>query len=255
MTTLLSAAEELGHLLSDAYARQATLAIVPDELEPAGMEDAYLAQQAFLRRSRASIGGWKIGSKTESGAVQGAPLPLNGIHPASSSLRRSAFPVLGIELEIMFCFDCDFTPRPAPIAEAEVMDSISAMGASIEIVSSRIAGWPEVPKLSQLADLQNHGALVIGELCDYRDGFDFRRPEAHLTFNGEDVFKGQGVNPAGDPRRLLSWLVNHCSERGIAIPGGTVITTGSYTGMYFPKAPGMVIGQIAGLPPIHFELN
>jgi len=254
MTTLLSAAEELGHLLSDAYSRQAT-AIVPAELEPADSDDAYLAQQAFLRRSHASIGGWKIGSKSESGPIQGAPLPLSGIHPASSVIRRSAFAVLGLELEIMFCFDCDFKPRNAPVSDAEVMECISSIGASIEIVSSRLAGWPEVPKLNQLADLQNHGALVIGELADYRDDFNFRRPDVHLTFNGVDVFKGQGVNPAGDPRRLLSWLVNHCSARGIAIPGGTVITAGSYTGMFFPQELGMVIGQVVGLPPIHFELS
>jgi len=37
MTTLLSAAEELGHLLSDAYARQA-MAIVPPELAPIHFE-------------------------------------------------------------------------------------------------------------------------------------------------------------------------------------------------------------------------
>lgn len=255
MTTLLSAADELGHLLGDAYAQQAMLAIVPAELEPVDIDDAYRAQQAFLRRSRAGIGGWKIGSKSDSGPIQGAPLPLHGIHPSSSVLRRSAFAVLGLELEIMFCFDCDFKPRSAPVSDAEVMECISSMGASIEIVSSRLAGWPDVPKLNQLADLQNHGALVVGEFVDYRDDFDFRRPAAHLTFNGTDVFKGQGVNPAGDPRRLLSWLVNHCSARGIAIPGGTVITAGSYTGMFFPQEPGMVIGQVTGLPPIHFELS
>lgn len=255
MTTLLSAAEELGHLLSDAYSQQAMLAIVPPELEPADSDAAYLAQQAFLRRSRASIGGWKVGAKSETGTIQGAPLPLSGIHPASSVLRRSGFALLGLELEIMFCFDCDFKPRAAPVSDEEVLECISAVGVAVEIVSSRLAGWPDVPKLNQLADLQNHGALVIGELSDYRADFNFRRPDAHLTFNGADVFKGQGVNPAGDPRRLLSWLVNHCSARGIAIPGGTVITAGSYTGMYFPQETGLVIGQIAGLPPLHFELS
>src|SRR5450830_2571 len=95
MTTLLSAAEELGHLLGDAYAQQAMLAIVPPELEPADIDDAYRAQQAFLRRSCASIGGWKIGSKSDSGPIQGAPLPLSGIHPSSSVLRSSAFSEIG----------------------------------------------------------------------------------------------------------------------------------------------------------------
>ncbi|PFH09774.1 2-keto-4-pentenoate hydratase [Collimonas sp. PA-H2] len=245
----------LAAMLSKAYGERALLECLPAALEPASSEQAYQVQREFLHHRQASIGGWKIGAKSPTGPIQGAPLPAGGIVPTTSTIDRADYPVLGIELEIMFCFKRDIDPGAAPLSDVQVMHSIGTMAASIEIVSSRIAGWPELPKLLQLADLQNHGALITGEFIDYDASFPFASPAAHLTLGGRDIFKGSGSNPAGDPRRLLGWLVQHCRAQGIAIPCGTVITTGSYTGIHFPEEAGLVIGQIASLPPIHFELR
>ncbi|AIY39210.1 2-keto-4-pentenoate hydratase [Collimonas arenae] len=254
MTASTSPQQELAALLSKAYGDRIALECIPAELEPGSSEQAYQVQSAMLAYRQARIGGWKVGARSADGPVQGAPLPAERIYSATSVIERGDYPVLGIELEIMFCFDRDIEPGDAPLTPAQVLRNVGAMAASIEIVSSRIGGWPEVPKLLQLADLQNHGALIGGEFIGYDAGFPFTNPVAHLTLGGRDIFNGNGSNPAGDPRRLLTWLVQHCSAQGIAIPRGTVITTGSYTGMHFPDEPGLVIGQIAGLPPIHFEL-
>ena len=246
--------EELGALLADAYAQNAAQVNVPAHLEPATSADAYRAQQAFLQHRGLDIGGWKIGAKSEEGPIQGAPLPRQGIHPSPAVLARSDFPVFGIELEIMFRFGRDFLPGVAAVSEEEVLASIDGIAASIEIVSSRLTGWPDVPKLNQLADLQNHGALIVGEFVAYDADLDFRSPQAHLVLNGRDVFRSAGTNPAGDPRRLLHWLVGHCNAQNIALPAGTVITAGSYTGMVFPEEAGLVEGEIAGLPAVRFEI-
>lgn len=254
MTVATTAPDDLGALFNTAYRSHSSIPSVPPQLEPVSLEDAYAAQENFLKLTGASIGGWKVGSKSDSGPINCAPLPLPGIHQNGALLKRNDYPVLGLELEITFCFSRDFKPRKSAISEQEVRQSIGAIGSSIELVSSRIAGWPKVPPLVQLADLQNHGALLIGERIAYRDDFPFQSLAAHLTINDKDIFNGIGTNPAGDPRRLLGWLVNHCSQRGIAIPAGTVITTGSYVGMHFPQESGMVRSQIAGLPPINFEL-
>jgi len=253
--TQLNTAEELGHLLGDAYAQQAVQVAVPARLAPPDSAAAYQAQQAFLQRRQLGIGGWKIGAKSPDAPIQGAPLPRQGIHTSGATLARSDFPVLGIELEIMFRFGRDFLPGAPAVTEQDVLASIASVGASIEIVSSRLAGWPEAPRLNQLADLQNHGALILGPFIDYRDDFAFDAPQATLQLNGQSIFSGPGANPAGDPRRLLPWLVDHCHRHAIALPAGTVITAGSYTGMYFPKKPGTVTGRIAGLPAVTFAIT
>jgi len=255
MTTQMDMSAQLGQLLGDAHARKGAQAQVPAELNAPDNAAAYRAQAAFLQRHRLDIGGWKIGAKSEDGLIQGAPLPRQGIHASTALLTRSDFPVFGIELEIMFRFGRDFLPDAARVSDDEVLASIAGIAASIEIVSSRLAGWPDVPKPNQLADLQNHGALVAGEFVPYRDDIDVRSPQACLVLDGQVIFDGAGSNPAGDPRRLLPWLVRHCREQKIALPAGTVVTAGSYTGMVFPEALGRVTGTIAGLPGVELEIT
>jgi len=250
----LTATQELGYLLGDAYSQKAVQVTVPASLAAQDNAAAYQAQQAFLQRHRLDIGGWKIGAKSEDGPIQGAPLPRRGIWPNGAVLARGDFPVFGIEVEIMFRFDRDFLPDAAPATTAQVLGSIDAIATAIEIVSSRLRGWPEVPKPNQLADLQNHGALIAGEWIAYRGEFAFHRPRAQLLFNGQRVFDDTGANPAGDPRRLLPGLVAHCQAQNIALPAGTLVTAGSYTGMFFPQAPGTVTGRIAGLPAVEFDI-
>jgi 2-keto-4-pentenoate hydratase len=246
-------AELLAGLLYGAYKANST-AQVPAALAPQDAQAAYAVQQRFLALGGLETGGWKIGAKTDTGPIQGAPLPKRRILAGPASIDRRDYPVLGIELEIFFTFGRDFLPQAEPVPEGEVLDSVDAFGASIEIVSSRIAGWPDAAKLSQLADLQNHGALVIGQRTGFRSDFPFAAPHVDLRIDGVPLVSGVGRNPAGDPRRMLCWLVNHCRVQGLALPAGTIITTGTYTGMEFPLQTGSIRGEIEGLPAVALEL-
>lgn len=136
-----------------------------------------------------------------------------------------------------------------------MLAGIGSIGATIEIVASRYAEWPAVDKLAQLADLQNHGALIVGEFTPYREDFPFVAPSLHFNFDGNDVVKTTPANPAGDPRRLLTWLVNHATSRGIAVTPEMVVTAGSYTGMFFPQTAGTATGRIEGLAPVSLTLH
>lgn len=224
------------------------------ELRPASADDAYDVQHATLRALGAAIAGWKVGAKSVDGPAQGAPLPSPGVFRRPATLPRSAFVKPGLELEIAFTLGRRFDAHSGPYGDAAVIGAIESVHAAIEVVASRFRAWPDVDKLWQLADLQNHGALVVGEGVRYDAAYPFVEPGMRFTFHGESAFAGEPANPAGDPRRLLAWVVNHSVARGIAVEAGTVITAGSYTGLYVPSSPGVARGEIDGLPPVQLAL-
>jgi 2-keto-4-pentenoate hydratase len=227
---------------------------IPANLAPPTAAAAYAIQHEVLLACGETVAGWKVGSKSPNGHVQGSALPSDCVVPEPAYLSRGDYAVLGLELEVAFTFSRTFEPRSPAYSDEEVMGSLSQMGAAIEIVCSRVAGWPDTDKLIQLADMQNHGALIVGEMVDYDPDFSFLSQLAEMQVDGQAVFSGLGANPAGDPRRLLPWVVNHCSKQGIALTAGHPVTTGSYIGMHFPDRAETVTGRLGGLPPVRLML-
>lgn len=185
--------------------------------------------------------------------IQGAPLPADGMHKTGARLSMLAFGKAGLELEVAFRIGRRFEPNSGPYSDEDVVAAIESVHAAIEVVASRFAAWPDVEKPWQLADLQNHGALIVGEGVPYDAAFPFVSPAMAFTFDGASLFDGVPANPAGDPRRLLAWTVNHSVARGLAVERGTVLTAGSYTGIAFPDVPGTAIGAIEGLPAVELH--
>jgi len=124
----------------------------------------------------------------------------------------------------------------------------------VEIVDSRFKNPAEQDKLTQLADLQNNGALIVGTGVPYDPGFDFMAPVMSFSCGPQQIIAGRGRNPAGDPRRLLVWLVRQRLAEGRTIAAGAVLTTGSYSGIYYASESAEVIGEIAGIGRVSLSL-
>ncbi|MDR5745517.1 2-keto-4-pentenoate hydratase [Caballeronia sp. LZ029] len=246
-------ADALARLFVEARAHRAKLDVLPEGARPQNADEAYAAQEATLRALNADIGGWKVGAKSHDGPIQGAPLPADGTHDSGARLSMHAFGKAGLELEVAFRLGRRFEPGSGPYSDEDVFAAIESVHAAIEVVASRFAAWPDVEKPWQLADLQNHGALIVGDGVPYDAAFPFVSPAMTFTFDGAPLFQGAPANPAGDPRRLLAWTVNHSVSRGFAVERGTVLTAGSYTGLAFPDAPGTAVGSIEGLPAVELH--
>jgi 2-keto-4-pentenoate hydratase len=224
-----------------------------DAAKPASADDAYLVQQLVLAEL-GGCAGYKIGAASPSAIPSCAPLPATKVVGSAAGVRFADFSRVGLELEIAFSFETEIDHTFADRAE-DVLDAIDTMSVVVEIVDSRYAQWPKVDPLLQLADLQNNGALVIGETRPYVRNFDFCAPTVHFYFDDQEIFGGRAQHPAGDPRRLVSWLVARTLESGLSIPARAVLTTGSLTPLYVAKAPGVVRGTIDGLGSIEFEIK
>lgn len=223
-----------------------------DELKPSDVEHAYVVQQLVLAEL-GGCAGYKIGAGSPAAEPQCAPLPARKVFGAATGIRLSDYARVGLELEIAFSFAIDIDHTLTERAE-EVLEAIDTMSVVVEVVDSRYASWPNVDPLLQLADLQNNGALVIGDTRPYDRNFDFCTPQVRLRCGEHEVFSGRAKHPAGDPRRLVAWLVGRVLQTGHSIPARTMLTTGSYTPVFWTKEPAVVRGEIEGFGNIEFKI-
>ncbi|MBW8836806.1 MAG: hydratase [Burkholderia sp.] len=249
---------DLAHRLVEARRQHRPIDGLPSEQFPPDAATAYAIQQAVIAGLGDSTGAWKIGAKAPGGSTSGAPIPASLVRSSPARVEHAGFFRVLVELEIAFRFTEVIEPRSRAYTRDEVLALVGVVLPAIEIVDSRFAEWPNIAPLAQLADAQNNGALVTGHPVPYAGlarGFDFVSPELELSFDGESLVPDATGNPAGDPRELLVWFVNHCAAMGITIEPEWTLTTGSYVGAHKVGKPGIVRGHIDGLGEVEIELT
>ena len=107
----------------------------------------------------------------------------------------------------------------------------------IEVSDTRFVRWASQDRFSHVADQLNHGALIVGPPFEDWRAVVPSRQRTVLSIDGHTIADVVGGNPGGDPFRLLLWLANHGARRLGGLRAGTVVTTGSVTGVDFVTAP------------------
>lgn len=212
---------------------------------PGSRDDAFAAQ-ALQLRALGPIGGWKVGAKHAAAEPSCAPLPASGLLASGAELQGPAWRMRGLEVELALRLGRDIEAAEAP-SPADLHRALDAVLPAVEVVESRLADWPGSDPLAQLADLQTHGALVVGAPRPVPTSLDLRDIEATLYADGQPLASARGGNPAADLWRLLGWLAVHCTRQGQPLRAGQVITTGSCTGLLFADAGTGVQAELQGL--------
>jgi 2-keto-4-pentenoate hydratase len=217
---------------------------------------AYAVQDS-VARALGSMGGWKVGAAGPAAEPGCAPLPATGIFQSGAALLGPPWRMRGVEVEVAIRLGHDLIPHPGetgPLKPARIFEAIDTVLPAVEVIESRLADWRESTPLAQLADLQNHGGLVVGSPSpiDPRD-IDLRTVEAYLAFDGQPVASTRGANAAADIWRLVGWLAWHCAQRGAPLRAGQIITTGSCSGMLFAPEGALVQAQLAGIGQVELR--
>lgn len=178
---------------------------------------------------------WKSGGPSREAILTHALLPESGVWISPARPDPSCFFSAEIEAEIAVRLAQDVTPEIArKLNAADGPQLVDAIAVSIEIVDSRWRQGRTVPSLFSLADMQSHGALVLGSWVQH----DQHRPQrawdtqlCSVAIGDHDPLVFKGTHPLKDPFwGLATWLGHATSAFGTA-PAGTVITTGSWCGV------------------------
>jgi 2-keto-4-pentenoate hydratase len=217
------------------------IATLPADAIPQSEADAYQVQDAVIAKLGETIGGWKVGISPAGGHLA-APIFKSVIYPTPARLPAKGFKIIGIECEVAFRFHTALPVRTEPYTRHEVLAAAS-LHPAIEIVDSRYQDFRSLDRLVVLADNISNGALVYGPAVTDWDGIDLAHPPIEVTADGTHFADCTGLR-AGTPIELALAAVGLANARG-GIPVGTVVTTGTHTGMVFTE-PGVTIAADYG---------
>ena len=198
-------------------------------------QEAYQVQTELAARCDWFSGGpplfWKSGGPSRDSVLTHAPLPPAGVVRSPGNLKEMRFAMRGIEAEIAFRLGQPVDTEMASALDAEgACKLMDAMAVSIEIVDSRWQQGMAAPALLKLADLQSHGALVLGDWVPFR-AVDWAQQECRVQVGGQPEVVRRGTHMLGDPAWLLpQWLRHACARFG-TLAVGTVVTTGTWVGI------------------------
>lgn len=181
---------------------------------------------------------WKSGGPARRAPLTHAALPAGGIMQSPADARPMHFNFRWIEAEIALRMGRDRTPE--------------AMCVSIEIVDSRWTENVDAPPLAKLADLQSHGALVLGDWVPY-EVRDWSRQRCEATI-GTASHEFIGTHSMGDPAWVLPAWLAHAERQGMARVEGSVVTTGTWCGMLPARACDEVFVRFPGIGEARVQL-
>ncbi|MFP5477853.1 MAG: 2-keto-4-pentenoate hydratase [Gammaproteobacteria bacterium] len=250
----MTAITDLGQQLATAFT--AARRIAPTGWLPTDAAEAYAVQDAILAHLGSGIGGWKVGAPNAEAGPNCAPLPASGMHASGAVLPAARFAARWVELEAALRVGKLLEVRQDMPTPNELASFFDAVVPTIECVESRLAAGREAPAPLRLADLQSHGALVVGEAAPLApSALDLRTLQATLKFGDAEAARTTGGNPAQDVWRLVGWLARHCTERGVPLAPGQIVTTGSCTGLLAAPVDTDVVGAIEGLGEVRLRYS
>lgn len=194
---------------------------------------------------------WKAGAPDVQSVSQFARLPAPGVHRSPAQLAVKDFRRLGLEIEVAFRLRRDVSAvqlaamdavaavavgqADRATAVAQLATLFDAMTVSIELVDFRWQGGEHAPALLRLADMQCHGALVLGDWVPLRV-IDWPMQTASLEIGGAVVGRYQGSLPCVDPWWTVPEWLSHAVTRHGHLAAGSVVTTGSWCGVVWRSA-------------------
>lgn len=226
---------------------------------PADADAAYVAQTEVAQALGWFGAGvpqhWKSGGPSRQAVATHAPLPPAGVWISPATAGAWPFQHRGIEAEIALRLG-----RPVDAGLAASLDLsqartlVDAQCVSIEIVDSRWAEGLQAPALAKLADLQSHGALVLGAWTAFDAAHDWSTQVCQVQIGAQPAQAFQGTHAMGDPAFvLLAWL-RHATRGGVVVPAGTVVTTGTWCGLPAAQAGDQVQVQFDGIGMANVQL-
>jgi 2-keto-4-pentenoate hydratase len=249
--------QAVAEALVAAHRQQRTVAAAPFEPLLQEAEQAYAVQEEVARAmrwfDRPVPQHWKSGGPSRTATLTHAGLPPQHVWASPADARGTHFNWRLIEAEVAVRLARDVTAAQAQAFDpAMTSEWLDGMTVSIEIVDSR---WEKraANALLKLADLQSHGALVLGAWKPFAPR-DWAQQACTVQIGEAAPQSFRGTHSLVDPVWLLPIWLRHATRHGATVPKGTIITTGTWCGMLEAKAGDQVKAVFEGIGEAQVQL-
>lgn len=235
--------------LAAAWTSRTLLDALPEGERPATLDEAYDIQQALQRELGERSAGWKIGGASVRG-LQSSPsgkalfgfLRESCVHASGAVLPLPQPGAVTLEVEIAVRFARDAAPASEPFDPSLV----DAAFVAIEVVRSRFRDRKAVGQPSFVADDAGFHAFIRGDEFPAA----LRSPElaepAFLHRDDAPVAEPMAGEEGIDASVALQLFWAHAAARGVRVPAGAIVTTGTQTRPVDVGRPGTYEGGIGG---------
>ena len=229
--------------------------ILPPELMPADLDEAYAIRDAFeqieIAGGRGAVAGYKIGLTTPvMQKLCGVDEPCYGaifaneVHHGRAELAVRNYCRLGIESEIAVRLGEDL-PQGGDLGR--VVAAVESVMAAIEVLEDLRHDYKRLSAAAMVAgNVWNAGAVLGAPVADWRR-LDLAAASGRLTINGREIGHGKGGDVMGNPLNALAWLADALAAAGRPLKRGMVVLTGSMVPIQFPASGDLAIVTVEGL--------
>lgn len=236
----MSVPQEIAQRFVAARRAATSLPDYPGQI-PATLADAYDIQDAARALWPTPVRGWKIGMvppafREKLGAMRLAGPVFDGNVWDYAPGQTIDLPIIpggfaAVEGEFVVKLASDM-PATGTGDEAEALSLIASVHAGIELAGSPLATINDLGPTVVVSDYGNNAGLIVGPaLAGWREAAA-ESLTVETNIDGATVGTGSFASIPGTPVAALVFLISHCRTRGIALPAGTLVTTGAVTGIH-----------------------
>ena len=237
--------------------------ILPAEVYPASLEEAYAIRRCFQEveeaTGRGAVAGYKIGLTTPvMQRLCGIAEPCYGaifareVHHRRAELRASDYCRLGVETEIVFRLGEDILHGGDAGSVAAAVESAAA---AIELIEDLRYDYQRLDAAAIVAGNVWSAGVVVGTPVREWRALDLARATARLSIDGREIGSGAGSDVMGHPLNALGWLAEKLAAAGTPLRRGMIAMTGSMVPIQHPLAGNRVLVEVSGLGAAELVLS
>jgi 2-keto-4-pentenoate hydratase len=253
--------ERLAHDLAQAWRSGGTIPLPP--AGPATRADAYAIQDRMAALIGAEVAGWKVGATVRAVQVfEGHDGPLPGrifadrLFDSPAQIPAKLFKGVKVECEFAFRLTRALPGGNGPVTRDRIADALTFHPA-FELAGSRYApgtGNRAATTFDGIADNGSGGAAVLGPAITDWQALPFETMEIDARIDDISIQIYTGAYRR-DPAVITAETFSDLRARGVPLPVGTCVLTGSLS-LPTPVRQGQTVtAKFAGLPALTMTLT